>query len=169
MNRKELIRQLDLDLAQHRGLLSREEEQRYIEMVAEGYDAPDPEEGQEEEPLPVELIRWHKILRLKARDASPEVNSFILGGQSTWIDPYRRANYYRAIEAKKKKGDQTVALDQIELPIDMAAAALDAIEAYAADCKTATDRHEDAIRQLRTAEEIEAYDITTGYPEKLSF
>ena len=169
MTRKEKIRQLDLDLAQHRGLLSQEEEQRYIEMVAEGYDAPDPEDGQEEEPLPVELIRLHKILRLKVRDASTEVNAFVLGGHTTWIDPYRRANYYRAIEAKKKKGDQTVALDQIELPIDMAAAALDAIEAYAADCKTVTDSHEDAIRQLRTAEEIEAYDITAGYPEKLSF
>lgn len=169
MTRKEKIRQLDLDLAQHRGLLSQEEEQRYIEMVAEGYDAPDPEEGQEEEPLPVELIRLHKILQLKVRDASPEVNSFILGGQSTWIDPYRRANYYRALEAKKKKGDQTVALDQIELPIDMAAAALDAIEAYAADCNTATDSHEDAIRRLETAEEIEAYDITVGYPQILEF
>lgn len=166
---KQLIKQLDLYLAKHKGLLSPEEEERYIDLVVEGYQAPEPEEGQEEEPLPVELIRLHKILQLKVRDASTEVNAFVLGGHTTWIDPYRRANYYRAIEAKKKKGDQTVALDQIELPIDMAAAALDAIEAYAADCKTVTDSHEDAIRQLETAEEIDAYDITTGYPVVLNF
>lgn len=169
MTRKEKIRQLDLDLAQHRGLLSQEEEQRYIEMVAEGYDAPDPEEGQEEEPLPVELLRLHKILQLKVRDASTEVNAFVLGGRATWIDPYRRANYYRAIEAKRKQGAGTVAIDHIELPIEMAAAALDAIEAYAADCKTVTDSHEDAIRQLETAEDIAAYDITAGYPAILNF
>lgn len=169
MNRKELIRQLDLDLVNNKGLLSPEEEERYIDLVVEGYQAPDPEDSQDEDPLPVELLRLHKILQLKVRDASTEVNAFILGGHATWIDPYRRANYYRAIEAKRKQGAGTVAIDHIELPIEMAAAALDAIEAYAADCKTATDSHEDAIRQLRTAEEIEAYDITTGYPAVLNF
>lgn len=166
---KQQIKQLDLYLAKHKGLLSPEEEERYIDLVVEGYQAPDPEDGQEEDPLPVELLRLHKILQLKARDASTEVNAFILGGHTIWIDPYRRANYYRAIEAKRKQGAGTVAIDHIELPIEMAAAALDAIEAYAADCKTVTDSHEDAIRQLETAEEIEAYDITVGYPQILEF
>lgn len=166
---KQQIKQLDLYLAKHKGLLSPEEEERYIGLVVEGYQAPDPEDSQEEDPLPVELLRLHKILQLKVRDASTEVNAFILGGHTTWIDPYRRANYYRAIEAKRKQGAETVAIDHIELPIEMAAAALDAIEAYAADCKTATDSHEDAIRRLETAEEIEAYDITVGYPQILEF
>lgn len=166
---KQQIKQLDLYLAKHKGLLSPEEEERYIDLVVEGYQAPDPEDGQEEDPLPVELLRLHKILQLKVRDASTEVNAFILGGHTTWIDPYRRANYYRAIEAKRKQGAGTVTIDHIELPIEMAAAALDAIEAYAADCKTATDSHEDAIRRLETAEEIEAYDITVGYPQILEF
>lgn len=163
------IKQLDLYLAKHKGLLSPEEEERYIDLVVEGYQAPDPEDSQEGDPLPVELLRLHKILQLKVRDASTEVNAFILGGHTTWIDPYRRANYYRAIEAKRKQGAGTVTIDHIELPIEMAAAALDAIEAYAADCKTATDSHEDAIRRLETAEEIEAYDITVGYPQILEF
>ena len=166
---KQQIKQLDLYLAKHKGLLSPEEEERYIDLVVEGYQAPDPEDSQEEDSLPVELLRLHKILQLKVRDASTEVNAFILGGHTTWIDPYRRANYYRAIEAKRKQGAGTVTIDHIELPIEMAAAALDAIEAYAADCKTATDSHEDAIRRLETAEEIEAYDITVGYPQILEF
>ena len=48
MNRKEKIRQLDLDLAQHKGLLSEEEEQRYIDLVVECYEVPEAEEGETE-------------------------------------------------------------------------------------------------------------------------
>ena len=48
--RKDNIRQLDLYLVNHKGLLTKEEEKRYIELVVEGYGVPEPEDGQAEEP-----------------------------------------------------------------------------------------------------------------------
>jgi hypothetical protein len=46
---------------------------------------------------------------------------------------------------------------------------LSALEVYAVDCYNVTTDHIYAIQSLTTIEEIEAYDYTVGYPEKLTF
>jgi hypothetical protein len=46
---------------------------------------------------------------------------------------------------------------------------LSALEVYAVDCYNKTTDHQYAINALGTIEEIEAYDFTIGYPEKLIF
>lgn len=169
MNRKEKIRQLDLDLAQHKGLLSEEEEQRYIDLVVECYEVPEAEEGETEEPLPLELLKLHKKLQLMIRDSSTEVNGFVMGGQVRWIPPYKRANFRCAIDSMRTNGKPVVEIDGIVLPIEMASAALVDIEDYAADCDTITKHHAAAIEALETAEAVAAYDFTTGYPQMLNF
>ena len=167
--RKDRIRQLDLDLVRNRGLLSKEEEQRYIELVSAGYEAPEAEEGQEEEPLPLELVKLHRKLQLLIRDSSTEVNGFILGGTRHWIGRHDRTNFYRAIEGLRKDGETSVPFAGIALPLELAASALDRIEGYAAKCQERTDEHAAAIATLETIEAVEAYDITAGYPDMLNF
>lgn len=173
MKRKQQITQLDLYLAQHKGLLSNAEEQRYIDLLISeaAKPAPEAEEGAEpqEEPLPVELLRLHKILQLKVRDASTEVNGFILGGHTIWIDPYRRANYRNAINAAKEKGRESVKFAGFVIPTVIADAALTEIEDYAAKCAEKTDDHAATIAALQTAEAVEAYDFTIGYPSHPEF
>jgi hypothetical protein len=40
---------------------------------------------------------------------------------------------------------------------------------YAVTCTGVTATHKAAINSLDTVEEVEAYDFTVGYPEKLTF
>ena len=44
-----------------------------------------------------------------------------------------------------------------------------AIEVYAGDALNVTESHKAAVNALDSVEAVEAYDITAGYPEKLSF
>lgn len=56
---------------------------------------------------------------------------------------------------------------QLILTCDKAISLLSAIEMYAVQCFDTTARHKAAIGNLTTIEEVEKYDITAGYPEKL--
>lgn len=44
-----------------------------------------------------------------------------------------------------------------------------AIEIYASACYDNTQYHLSEVSKLETIEEIDAYDYTSGYPEKLQF
>ena len=43
------------------------------------------------------------------------------------------------------------------------------LEVYAGDALNVTESHKAAVNALNSVEEVEAYDITDGYPEKLTF
>jgi hypothetical protein len=55
------------------------------------------------------------------------------------------------------------------LPIALAEALLLQLEAYAKETFNRTQSHKAAVYELATIAEIEAYDFTAGYPEKLVF
>ena len=65
--------------------------------------------------------------------------------------------------------DTTLWLDGmcIELPIEQAQMLIANIEAYAKDCYNVTERHKMEVKALKTYDEVMAYDITAGYPEKI--
>jgi hypothetical protein len=44
-----------------------------------------------------------------------------------------------------------------------------ALEVYAGDALNVTEAHKAAVNALETIEEVDNFDITVGYPEKLSF
>lgn len=44
-----------------------------------------------------------------------------------------------------------------------------ALEVYAGDALNVTESHKAAVNALETIEEVDNFDITTGYPDKLSF
>jgi hypothetical protein len=43
------------------------------------------------------------------------------------------------------------------------------VEVYASDALNVTESHKAAINALDDIEDVEAYDYTVGYPDKLSF
>lgn len=54
------------------------------------------------------------------------------------------------------------------IPCDTAIQMLSALELYALDCYNVTAQHKANVEALTTKEEVEEYDYTTGYPEKLN-
>lgn len=106
-------------------------------------------------------------------DSSKFINEFYVNDSSIWLDKATRAGLLLRFQSEQAQGitDTTLWYDgqQFPLKVDQAIQMLYAIELYASACYDNTQRHLAAIQALQTIEEIEAYDYTTGYPEKLRF
>ena len=112
-----------------------------------------------------------KLSQITLYDKSEAVNSFLLNGESHWLDFNLRDRVFQGNERLKLMGrtDTTLWLDGmcIELPIEQAQMLIANIEAYAKDCYNVTERHKAKVKVLKTYDEVMAYDITAGYPEKI--
>jgi len=110
-------------------------------------------------------------------DASDAVNSFdvTIGGNtmSLWIDRETRADYRSSIEAAELLGRTEVKPvfggQEVTLSVQMAKMALAQVQLYANQCYGVTERHKAAILLLQSVQEVEGYDFTVGYPERLRF
>lgn len=121
----------------------------------------------------LEQAKQEKIFQLENYDSSNSINSFLVNGISAWITPVERSNYRTSIEAAEMIELTEVSLfiaDQlITLPIEQAKLILAQIQLYADACYLTTIQHKKTINALETIEEVDSYDYTTGYPEKLNF
>lgn len=130
------------------------------------------------EPIPtpeqlLEGFRQNKIYEIDAYDKSAAVNVFYLGEVPMWLDKETRTGLKLRFESEETIGRTTTTLwyDNIcyTLPIDDAKLMLVQLEVYASDCFDVTAQHKSNIYGLNIREEIETYDYTVGYPEKLHF
>lgn len=118
-----------------------------------------------------------KLAAITVHDCSPEVNSFRIGGAVMWLDRDTRVSLSRTIGIEAAAGALTTTIwyndalppVRFDLPIEAAQAMLSALEIYAKECFNATQAHRAAVYALDTTYQIEAYDHTAGYPEKLTF
>lgn len=122
----------------------------------------------------LQQAKYRKLSELHNYDNSSAVNEFSINGQlKTWFIPSERSNYKNSIDSAKLLGinklqflvDETI----IEIPTTNAAQLLARIQLYADTCYVVTKQHEAAINTLKTVEEVEDYDFTVDYPEKLNF
>ena len=129
------------------------------------------------EPTPTleELLaraKANKIAELEAYDDS-EVNSFSVNGKDMWLDHDLRQQLRISLDALSQAGRENVTkwFDGIEYtyPIDVWYYMLGLVEVYASDALNVTESHKAAINALTSVAEVEGYDFTVGYPEKLSF
>lgn len=134
------------------------------------------EEWVEPEPTPEQLLqraKSAKIAELEAYDASEAVNSFSVNGKVMWLDAQTRQQLRISLDAMQQAGRETVTKwfdgEQYTYPIDVWYYMLAQVEVYASDALNVTEAHKAAINALTTVEDVESYDYTTGYPEKLSF
>ena len=134
------------------------------------------EEWVEPTPTPAQLLeraKDAKIADLEAYDQSDAVNSFSVNGQEMWLDAATRQQLRISLDANQQAGRETVTkwFDGVSYtyPIDVWYYMLGQVEVYAGDALNVTESHKAAINALESIEDVEAYDFTIGYPEKLSF
>lgn len=102
-------------------------------------------------------------------DSSDNVNSFIVGGQKYWIDKATRVGLQQLVNSSDDE-ISLVLLDQVlTIPKDIASGFLAQLEVYAGKCYLQTAKHQLAIKELQTVDDLISYDYTKGYPEKLTF
>jgi hypothetical protein len=128
----------------------------------------------EPEPEPARTLEdavRERQISLYRYDTSEAVNSFLIGGVPCWIDAQQRAVYNASIRAAELLGEDTIEIPLagqfFTLPVAQADRMLASIQRYADKAAIVTAKHKVAIEALATIEEVEAYDFTAGYPEKV--
>jgi hypothetical protein len=114
-----------------------------------------------------------KLCEIDFYDTSDEVNGFYLNGNLVWLDRDTRASLRNTIESSIILGREKLNIwfndMYVTLPVATAKNLLAALELYATDCYNVTAQHQVAVKEITTIEEVDNYDITSGYPEKLNF
>lgn len=121
----------------------------------------------------IEDYRQEKLDEIKYYDGSNSVNEFYIHELPVWLDKNTRVGLKLRFESEKVLGYETTTLwygnNQFTLNLLDAISMLYAIEIYASQCYDNTQLHLSNVSKLETIEEIESYDYTKGYPEKLQF
>lgn len=117
-----------------------------------------------------------KTFEIDSYDESEAVNQFYVNGIPMWYLASKRATIRNLVESTIRTGGPKVTLWTEKEPIvplvvdcEKALIMLAQLEVYAGDCLAVTQNHKSQVLSLQTKEEIEAFDYTTGYPEKLNF
>ena len=131
-----------------------------------------------QEPVPteaekLELAKADKLAEIEQYDNSPSVNSFTLNGKRRWLKNDLRRSLSYSTNILKEEGEKTVDIwfdtECETMNIDNALYMLKELEVYAKQTNNVTHQHKAEVMALTSIEEVEDYDITKDYPEKLVF
>ena len=129
------------------------------------------EEWRERCKATLEKAKKEKLAAILAYDTSSDVNGFMLNGNKVWLDKGTRVGLMNSIQITRDMGQDTTTLwfdgYKLEVRCDMAIILLSSLEMYALECFNVTESHKQAVSELTTIEEVEAYDYKTGYPKML--
>ena len=114
-----------------------------------------------------------KFLEIEAYDSSDSVNSFSINGQDMWLTVEERQQLATQISACQAIGrtNMTRWFDGISytFPISTWQQMLVALEVYAGDAINVTEGHKAAVNALNSISDVNNYNYTSGYPQKLEF
>ena len=112
------------------------------------------------------------LKKIEDYDTSSAVNGFTLNGTVVWLDKATRVGLMNSTSITKAMGQPTTTLwlgeSKMEVPCDKAIQLLSALEMYALECFNVTAAHKKAVSEMASAEDVEAFDVTEGYPDRLS-
>ena len=111
------------------------------------------------------------LAEIDAYDTSSAVNGFMLNGLLVWLDKATRVGLMNSTTIAKASGQETTTLwlgvMKLVVDCDKAIQLLSALEMYALECFNVTASHKQAVSELTTIDEVEAYDYKDGYPKML--
>jgi hypothetical protein len=135
-------------------------------LLEAGYEIKEPE-------ITLEDVLLDKIEQIEIYNVSENVDRFYINDKPMWLNRELRNSLMSRFNAEKNTGVEITNIwyngEHFSLPVDIAINMLIDLELYASQCFDNTHRHLYNVKQLTTIEEIEVYDHTLGYPEKLNF
>lgn len=121
--------------------------------------------------MTIEKAKEKLIAEITDYDTSSSVNGFMLNGLLVWLDKATRVGLMNSTTIAKAAGQETTTLWlgglKLVVDCDKAIRLLSALEMYALECFNVTASHKEAVGELKTIGEVEAYDYKTGYPKML--
>lgn len=128
------------------------------------------------QPEPADVLEQAKAQKLEEiimYDASENVNGFFCDEVFMWLDRETRAALRNTIDSLKTMGRQTLNIwygeTNMTLSIQEAEHLLAALEVYATDCYNVTAMHKNHVNSLADIEDVNAFDVTADYPQRLHF
>lgn len=134
----------------------------------------------EPEPTAAEKLaaaKSEKLTQIDMYDSSENVNSFTINDTPMWLDHELRQQIKTSVEAyiAVNNNDATVNVTkwfngtEFTFPAASWLQMLAALEVYAAEALNVTESHRAAVMAMTRRKDVEDYDYTAGYPEKLVF
>ena len=121
----------------------------------------------------LEGSKAQKIAEITAYDCSDAVNALTYKGVRTWLTAEVRNSYLTSIQAAELLGETSITFDiggqVVTLELQSAKIMLAKLQRYADASYLVTQQHIAEVSKLTTVAEVTAYDITAGYPTKLTF
>ena len=113
------------------------------------------------------------INKIEQYNKSNNIDSFTLNGNSTWIDLQQRMVMGHDLNVAKLLGNETITFwlngAEYVLNVDQGIQLLGQLEFYALQCQNKTEEHKKNVSNIISYTELQNYDYTAGYPEKLEF
>lgn len=123
--------------------------------------------------MQLKQAKAEKIAEITVYDKSPSVNSFLLNDKQRWLDVDLRRSLSYSTNILKEDEEKTVDIwfdtECETMNIDNALYMLKELEVYAKQTNNVTHQHKAEVMSLTSITEVESYDITKGYPDKLVF
>lgn len=139
-----------------------------IECGWEEYTTPELTDEQK-----LDFAKQTKINEINTYDKSLAVESFSINGMDVWLDKATRTGLMLRFNSELALNKENTILwydDQsFTLPLNTAIQMLYALEVYASECYDNTHYHISNVKKMTSIDEINLYDYTTGYPDKLEF
>lgn len=125
---------------------------------------------------PTDGLEYHKRMKIReieVYDISENVNGFFLGDTLLWLDKDTRTGLVNTLNSAAIVGREQVNIWfsglYITLNIEQARRMLADLEIYATDCYNVTAQHKVQVNNLQTIEEVDNFDVTADYPQRLVF
>lgn len=121
----------------------------------------------------LEEVKADKIKEIEAYDISDNVNSFIVAEEHYWVNKADRVGLMNSTNILKDNGVTNATFwlghNKYIVPCDDLISMLSQLEMYALNCYYTTESHIAAINAMDNIEDVNSYNITLNYPEKLTF
>ena len=126
-----------------------------------------------EQEITLEDVLLDVIEQIEKYNVSENVDRFYVNDMPMWLNRELRNSLMSRFNAEKAKGIEITNIwyegMNIVLPVDNAIGMLLELEIYASQCFDNTHKHLFNVNNLTTIDELQNYDYTLGYPEKLNF
>lgn len=121
----------------------------------------------------LEKAKTAKIAEIDRFNSSANVNAFTVNGLPMWLDFDMRSRLKNSIDAADAEGRESLTKVYegmtFTYPVSVWRQMFTEVENYAGDCQNITEQHKAAVRAMVSVAEVEAFDVTLGYPKNPSF
>lgn len=141
--------------------------------VPEDFEEVDNPYKEEVAPTTLEDAKEQVKKKIEDYDKSNAVNSFLVNGESAWLNNGERTSYTASVSNAETLNEDSVDLllngKVLTLPTQNAKTMLAQISRYADKCWMVTQQHLLEVEKLTDVDKVLGYDYKVGYPDRLSF